>query len=149
MAKQIEVGMDKYKDEIMSIGDMLYTNDLEGCTVVAAVWPKGSDDKTYAFFAHFAAVTIMDEGKGPTFVDEVGNELKTVISIEGGLPEKAWLIIAIDSANDEKCQAGNDLVRGMLRGADITFTEEKYRPPQYGSQIVQLFPGKDEPSKLP
>lgn len=66
--------MDEYKDVEMAVGDKFYTDDLEGCTVFAAVWPN-IDGKIFAFFAHFGAKTIMHATDGPRLVNQVGDDL--------------------------------------------------------------------------
>ncbi|KAF7508384.1 hypothetical protein GJ744_009375 [Endocarpon pusillum] len=148
MGKKVKVGMDKYEDVEMAVGDILYSDDLEGCTVFAAVWPN-TNGKIFAFFAHFGAATIMHATDGPRLVERVGDDLD--VPLTDGNPEKAWLVFSTDLAGNERFTEGNDRIRAMLQAKGITtVTEETYRPPQGNiAQIVELHPGKDDPLIIP
>lgn len=144
MGRKVKVGIDQYKDVEMAVGDKLYTNDLAGCTVFAAVRPN-INGKIFAFFAHFGTATIMDATDGPRLVNEVGVDLDAPLT--DGNPVKAWLVFSTDSAGNERFTEGNDRIRAMLRAKGITtVTEKTYRAPQGRiAQIVELHPGKDDP----
>lgn len=148
MGRNVKVGIDQHEDVEMAVGDKLYTDDLAGCTVFAAVWPN-INGKTFAFFAHFGTTTIMHATDGPRLVNKVGEGLE--VPLTDGNPAKAWLVFSTDSAGNERFKEGNDRIRAMLRANGITtVTEKTYRPPQGRiAQIVELHPGKDDPLIIP
>ncbi|KAI9783837.1 MAG: hypothetical protein M1839_003173 [Geoglossum umbratile] len=144
-----KVGIDECVEDSLSKGDVLYADDLEGCTVVAAVWPKESETFP-AFFAHFGGSTIMDEENGQKLVDKFADVLLIATSDGVVAPEGAWLIYAKDRNGEERYKEGNDLIRKMLTDANVTAEEWSYPPPQGNmTQTVELRVGEDEPLIMP
>ncbi|KAI9780437.1 MAG: hypothetical protein M1839_006711 [Geoglossum umbratile] len=142
-----KVDIDKCVEDNLSSGDVLYADDLEGCTVVAAVWPAEGDEIP-AYFAHFGGSTIMDEDKAQALVDKFGEELTIPTSNGAVPPENAWLIYATEGG-EERYKEGNDRIREMLTGANVNATELSYPPPQNGTQIVELRVGDTDPLIMP
>lgn len=134
----------KIKHRKMSVGEKLYADDLQGCTVVAAVWPTDNDGKTHGFYAHAGGETIQDDETGPATVDRIRSKIRRITEEEGSSPEGVWLVYARQHGREQHPE-GNNRIREMLQDEGIEFTGEKYRWAHNMPETVELWPGKAEP----
>lgn len=142
MAKKIKVAIDDFKDEDLKKDDILYADDLSGCTVFCAVWPASGSEIT-SFFAHFGGSTIQDSIQAVKLMEKMKDGLFIPTSGYQTPPAKAWLVTAHENGV-EKYKDGNETVRKMLRDAGINeWKEETYATgaAQRVDQVIELRPG--------
>ncbi|RYO96253.1 hypothetical protein DL765_011634 [Monosporascus sp. GIB2] len=108
--------------------DILYANDLTGCSVAAASWPQGDQGKWGAFM-HLCGSTIEDAAEFERVIREGFRGYEGLSMADTweflrdnlGQPESVYLIRSFDSSGNEKFPNGNQRIRDFLQNdAGIT-----------------------------
>jgi len=119
-------GVRKEIFESSHTSNFLYANDLTGCTVLAAHWPKegtGTGAFKNAFFVHVCQTTLDTDTSLDKFMkdsrktaDEISiSEWLDILTDEKkAQPEKAYFVVKVDTHGNEVFQANNQRFKNYL-----------------------------------
>ncbi|RYO83398.1 hypothetical protein DL766_006823 [Monosporascus sp. MC13-8B] len=108
--------------------DILYADDLTGCSVVAASWPE-SDRGKWGASTHLCGSIIEDADEFQRIIQEDGRGYEGLSMADSwdflgddlGQPESIYLIGSVDSSGNENFPTGNQRIRDFLQNdAGIT-----------------------------
>ncbi|KAK7743952.1 hypothetical protein SLS62_010414 [Diatrype stigma] len=151
---------ERWKIEIDHLGakqckdgnDILYADDLTGCSVAAASWNSGS--QIYGVFMHLCGTTIQDEATFDQITEDESrgeDDFSMVESWENaiaslGQPAKVNLIRSVDASGNELFPAGNQRIIKFLQDIKIQTnidTTKTYRS-NANAATVELHPYDDD-----
>ncbi|MCJ1411378.1 hypothetical protein MMC19_005466 [Ptychographa xylographoides] len=121
---QTKVPIDTAKEMDLCENESMYSDDMTGCSAVAALWRSGTNYAGY--FAHVS----------PTATTTQMTNFETVLkdAIEANAEEvpQATTLFMAKQGGAERCVAQNNLLRAMLRRHQVTFQEHYYETTQGG-----------------
>ena len=133
--------------------NVLFANDLIGCTVLAAQWAEVSGSKE-AIFVHICQTTLSADASLNTFMNNDNDDVSEGLSVNerleilidaGGQPEATFLIVRVDGSGNEQFPTNNQRLRTYINNkfhmevnqqltyralnADATATQDPYENP--------------------
>ncbi|RYP27897.1 hypothetical protein DL767_007485 [Monosporascus sp. MG133] len=102
--------------------DVLYADDLTGCSVAAASWPE-SDEGRWGAFMHLCGSTIEDANEFQRIIEEDGRGYEGLSMADSwaflienlGQPESVYLVRSADSSGNKNFPTGNQRIRDFLQ----------------------------------
>lgn len=153
-ADQWKVEIDRLRAKrFPNTNDILYADDLTGCSVAAASWNSGT--QKFGIFMHLCGTTIQDQAafdRITTDEDRGEDGFSMVDSWESaiasfGQPAKVNLIRSVDISGNENFPAGNQRIRNFLQNTVNVQTNidttKTYRS-NTNAATVQLRPYDDD-----
>ena len=101
--------------------NVLYANDLSGCTVLAAQWAAVSGSKQ-AIFVHICQTTLNADASLDTFMNNDDDNVSEGLSVNDrleiltgiGQPEATFLIVRVDGSGNELFPTNNQRLRTYI-----------------------------------